>query len=114
MANNAEYNDKQNVAAALVEYRELEFGRNYSIAGKNGYIGNLSQVYDNVNSHESRPKRPCVMCLPSLVYFSKHRISVWALSGKSSGITMPNEITYFNASSTLISSSRTSLFFTMM
>jgi hypothetical protein len=35
MANNAEYNDKQNVAAALVEYRELEFGKNYSIAGKN-------------------------------------------------------------------------------
>ncbi len=26
MANNAEYNDKQNVAAALVEYRELELG----------------------------------------------------------------------------------------
>ena len=54
MANNAEYNDKQNVAAALVEYRELEFGRNYSIAGKNGYIGNLSQVYDNVNGHEEQ------------------------------------------------------------
>ena len=51
------------------------------------------------------------MCLPSLVYLSKHRISAWALSGKSSGITIPNEITYFNASSTLISSSRTSLFF---
>ena len=34
MANNAEYNDKQNVAAALVEYRELEFGKNYSMAGK--------------------------------------------------------------------------------
>ena len=48
MANNAEYNDKQNVAEALVEYRELEFGRKYSIAG------NLSQVYDNVNGHEEQ------------------------------------------------------------
>ena len=31
MANKAEYNDKQNVAVALVEYRELEFGKNYPI-----------------------------------------------------------------------------------
>ena len=55
MANNAaEYNDNQNVAAALVEYRELEFGKNYSIAGKNGYIGNLSQVYDNVHDNEEQ------------------------------------------------------------
>ena len=52
MANNAEYNDKQNVAAALVEYRELEFGRNYSIAGKNGYIGNrwtYNQWWSRIN-----------------------------------------------------------------
>lgn len=36
MANNAaEYNDNQNVAAALVEYRELEFGKNYLIASIN-------------------------------------------------------------------------------
>ena len=54
MANNAEYNDKQNVAAALVEYRELEFGKNYSIASKSWYIGNLSQVYDNVHSNEEQ------------------------------------------------------------
>ena len=54
MANNAEYNDKQNVEAALVEYRELEFGKNYSIAGKNWYIGNLSQVYDNVHDNEEQ------------------------------------------------------------
>ena len=54
MANNAEYNDKQNVAAALVEYRELEFGKNYSIAGKNWYIGNLSQVYDNAHDNEEQ------------------------------------------------------------
>ena len=52
MANNAEYNDKQNLTAALVEYRELEFGKNYSNVGKNGYIGNLSQVYDNVDGNE--------------------------------------------------------------
>ena len=36
IANNAaEYNDNQNVAAALVEYRELEFGKNYLIASIN-------------------------------------------------------------------------------
>ena len=33
--NAAEYNDNQNVAAALVEYRELEFGKNYLIASIN-------------------------------------------------------------------------------
>ena len=35
MVNNSDYNDKQNVAVALVEYRELEFRKNYSIASKN-------------------------------------------------------------------------------
>ena len=54
MVNNSDYNDKQNVAAALVEYRESEFRKNYSKAGKSGYIGNLSQVYNNVYGNEEQ------------------------------------------------------------
>lgn len=51
MANNKNYTDQQNVEAAMVEYRPLKVGENHSIKGENGYIGNVSQIYDNVNGH---------------------------------------------------------------
>lgn len=54
MANNKNYTDQQNVEAAMVEYRPLKVGENHSIKGENGYIGNVSQIYDNVNGHEEQ------------------------------------------------------------
>lgn len=56
MANNLNYNDKQNVDAALLEYeKDVKVDGKFKIGTKNDeYIGNVAHIYDNVNGHEEQ------------------------------------------------------------
>ena len=56
MANNLNYNDKQNVDAALLEYeKDVKVDGKFKIGKKNDeYIGNVAHIYDSVNGHEEQ------------------------------------------------------------
>ena len=56
MAENIDFNDKQHVKAALLEYeKDIKIGREFDIGSKNNeYIGQISHIYDSVNGNEEQ------------------------------------------------------------
>ena len=56
MANNLNFNDQQNVKAALLEYeKDVKINGKFKIGTKKDeYIGNVAHIYDNVNNNEEQ------------------------------------------------------------
>ena len=56
MANNLNFNDQQNVKAALLEYeKDVKINGKFKIGTKKDeYIGNVAHIYDNVNDNEEQ------------------------------------------------------------